>query len=332
MAHYSLQENYQGYKIPSELIAKIADVDIDAALAISHLGQEWKNYYEKRRIEFLEKNKLHKALHSRNLELLRLVLKHGADPNQLLRNGLTPLVYCCYNHFSFQCIKLLVNAGADVNLSYSVRHIEHNQCYETADLLFTYFNRKCLFWLYNHPNVSLININEHTAITNDSKIKSILQTSKRNMNFSSEILTALIKNTVSEAMEAQSRTMRTMSLSDDWSTLYSVKLISLFLRHGMKPSGEAIDGYFSIHWAVKTGNLFLVKLLVEYNIDINIETQYETQEYFTIKIGRWTALNIAKQMLITDRIANRNHFREIVDFLESKGAVDWVTKRLLGIK
>ncbi|TVU13757.1 hypothetical protein EJB05_37183, partial [Eragrostis curvula] len=49
-------------------------------------------------------------------QALGILLDHGADPNRIKDNSFSPLMMACGGSRSLECIKLLLQAGADVNL------------------------------------------------------------------------------------------------------------------------------------------------------------------------------------------------------------------------
>ncbi|CAN6352266.1 unnamed protein product [Urochloa humidicola] len=57
---------------------------------------------------------LHLAVGKDQDQALKILLEHGADPNRLLDHVLSPLSSACFGH-SLKCMKLLVEAGADMN-------------------------------------------------------------------------------------------------------------------------------------------------------------------------------------------------------------------------
>lgn len=62
----------------------------------------------------LNKNLVTYSSNRSSLNVLRDLLKKGADPNCDDYNGLSPLHYACVNHFD-KAVELLVEYGADVN-------------------------------------------------------------------------------------------------------------------------------------------------------------------------------------------------------------------------
>lgn len=115
--------------LPNELIMKIGSSNIDAAKSLCALGCEWENFYEKERINFLSKNKMYDILKSRNIPLLKQILSHGADPNQIfvvsgkgvyavLLDIYSPLAYTIYTGDT-EIMQILLENKADANLEYS---------------------------------------------------------------------------------------------------------------------------------------------------------------------------------------------------------------------
>ncbi|CAN6334851.1 unnamed protein product [Urochloa humidicola] len=58
---------------------------------------------------------LDKAAWKGHDQALKALLEHGADPNRVSHNMFSPLMMACHPEGSLKCIKLLVEAGADVN-------------------------------------------------------------------------------------------------------------------------------------------------------------------------------------------------------------------------
>ena len=65
---------------------------------------------------------LQEAIRSKNLELVTLLLKAGADINASLQHGYTALEVAFRTDQNLQMIALLLNAGADVNASFNPGH------------------------------------------------------------------------------------------------------------------------------------------------------------------------------------------------------------------
>ncbi|OEL16538.1 hypothetical protein BAE44_0022442 [Dichanthelium oligosanthes] len=57
---------------------------------------------------------LHLAAAMDNDQAVKILLKHGADPNRVVHQVFSPLVMACCAK-SLKCMKLLVKTGADVN-------------------------------------------------------------------------------------------------------------------------------------------------------------------------------------------------------------------------
>ncbi|CAM0949119.1 unnamed protein product [Alopecurus aequalis] len=57
---------------------------------------------------------LHVALAKDRVEVVKVLLEHGADPNRFVNNILTPLLFAVIGK-SLKCMKLLIEAGADLN-------------------------------------------------------------------------------------------------------------------------------------------------------------------------------------------------------------------------
>lgn len=118
--------------LPNELIMKIADKDIDAALAISHLSQEWKNYYEKSRMEFFQKHSIREALDTDDATLLKQLFKHKADPNKIFcidDNVYTPLYYAIKHQKNIPLVEILLENGANPNFDYTYKLKTLNRIY-----------------------------------------------------------------------------------------------------------------------------------------------------------------------------------------------------------
>ncbi|KAM0824148.1 hypothetical protein ACQ4PT_070400 [Festuca glaucescens] len=60
---------------------------------------------------------LHAAASGGQDEAMKILLEHGADPNRLMDQNISALMLACC-HKSLKCMKLLIEAGADVNGSY----------------------------------------------------------------------------------------------------------------------------------------------------------------------------------------------------------------------
>ncbi|KAM0865062.1 hypothetical protein ACQ4PT_043526 [Festuca glaucescens] len=57
---------------------------------------------------------LHLAASNDHVEVVKVLLEHSADPNKVANQIFSPVLVACYKR-SLKCIKLLIEAGADVN-------------------------------------------------------------------------------------------------------------------------------------------------------------------------------------------------------------------------
>ena len=277
-----------------------------------------------------------------NIEIVKLLLENGADPNTPDSAGETPLSLAVgYRHI--EIVKLLLENGADPNIPDSKRRALLYQTVqygfkEIAELLLTYGanpNAKGgsgftpLHWAVQKNNPEMVDLLlNHGANINEKGISGETPLSFALTYRDIEIINLLLNHGADPNItDGQHRTplyVATARITEE--------IVKLLLEHNANLDIEDKDGVAPLHWAVQKNNPEMVDLLLDHKANPNIKDKYGTaplhlagrdgnEEIVKLLLDHNANLNIEDEDKETPLLwAAKNGHTEIVELLLGKGA------------
>ncbi|CEJ82045.1 hypothetical protein VHEMI02137 [[Torrubiella] hemipterigena] len=189
---------------------------------------------------------LHIAFRNRNIELVELLLSHGASTSIRTRPGYTVLLQAIEVN-EFDMVRVLLNGGADVE----ERHNDDDESLPLSVAACKGYNEIVSLLLDHDADVEGKDKYDCTAVANVASTEHV-----------STMRLLLERGADSRARAASGYNALVVAV-----TSKRIEMVRLLLQngtHGPQPKQQANDAFF---WACNAGNMDMIKLFLEYGCD-----------------------------------------------------------------
>lgn len=189
---------------------------------------------------------LHTAFRNRNIELVKLLLRHGANTSIRTRPGYTVLLEAIEAN-ELDMVRVLLNGGADVE----ERHNDEDESLPLSFAACKGYNEIVSLLLDHGADIEGKDKYDCTAVANVAPTEHI-----------STMRLLLERGADSRARAVSGYNALAVAVSSK--RIEMVKLLLQNGTHGPQPKQQANDAFF---WACNSGNMDMIKLFLEYGCD-----------------------------------------------------------------
>lgn len=188
------------------------------------------------------------------LDDITLIVRCGADVNGRVKKGLRPLHYASFVNY-IECVKLLIENGADVNLTDDIGYTPMHICTRKG------FHGVLNVLIKNGANLNFCNVDHEEKENSSFRTMDPLNMAIENNHI--ECTRLLLENGASPNHKYF------MGYEISLVPLDNLECMELLLSHGADPNVYNRCGVTPLMRACKEQKLSTVKLLLQYNADVN---------------------------------------------------------------
>lgn len=242
---------------------------------------------------------LHVVTYRKNIKLIELLLKHGANPDLANENGNAPLLNIARDGDSYlDMIELLLNYGANINF---INPKDKGTAVNVAAVNGQYMAVELFLRRGADPSISMLAgyaplhyASSRGYIGKNKELGRLLPFHPKKKGDYFKTVQVLLKYGVSiNQRSPKGKTPLYMAASGGRG---SEQILQILLKHGADPHIHTNKGYFPLHRATMVGNLIGVKLLLDHGADA-LRTNFENQTARDMVIHNKDRSDIADELL-----------------------------------